>query len=166
MQKDDYEGTTLVEDVEVEAPAPVASASGLLSADEILAGTDPSRLEYIDVPVPEWTPGYGDPKAGDIKPKKVRLRVMTGDEAMEFADHQQALSVPLQPGQPKPKRDSMIRLVCQCAVDNDGNPLFTEAQLTQLGGLSFAVLQRLQDAALVLNGFAKEDDAQEAAGNG
>lgn len=140
-------------------PAPVAGGA-LLTADQVLANADPKRLEYVDVAVPEWTP------AGADEPLKIRLRVMTADEAIEFAQHQAALNAPRQPGQAPPKQDAIQRLVCKCAVDEDGNPIFNEQQLEQLGGLSFAVLQRLQDKALVLNGFAEEDDAQESAGNG
>lgn len=136
-----------------------AKRAGILSAAEILAHTDASTLEYVDVPVPEWTP------ADCEEPMKVRLRVMTGEEAIEFAEHQAALNAPMQPGQARPKRDAIMRLVCQCAVDEEGQPLFTRAQLEELGKLSFAVLQRLQDKALVLNGFAEEDVAQEAAKN-
>lgn len=134
--------------------APVISdPTGLLTAAEILAGTDVTRLESIEVEVGEWTPGWTPDN--DVEARKVRLRVMTGDEAMVFAADQ------IKPG----KKNAMMRLICTCAVNEDSRAIFTQAQLKEIGGLSFGVLQRLQNAALILNGFAEEDDAQVAAGN-
>lgn len=131
----------------------ISDPTGLLTAEEILAGADVTRLESIEVEVGEWTPGWT--KANDVEPRKVRMRVMTGDEAMDFAADQ------AKPG----KKDTMMRLICKCAVNEQNEPVFTEQQLGQIGSLSFGVLQRLQNAALILNGFAEEENAQEAAGN-
>ena len=132
----------------------ISDPTGLLTADEILAGADVTRLESIEVEVGEWTPGWA--ADNDVEARKVRMRVMTGDEAMEFAAQQAKPGV----------KDTMMRLICTCAVNEDNKPVFSEQQLKQIGGLSFGVLQRLQNAALILNGFAEEGDAQEAAGNG
>lgn len=148
------------QDQDQAAPAPAHTApvlsdpSGLLTADEILAGADVTRLESVEVEVGEWTPGWT--KENLVEARKVRIRVMTGDEAMAFAAAQQDQA----------KKDTLMRLVCTCAVDNQNAAIFTEQQLGQIGALSFGVLQRLQNAALILNGFAEEDDAQTAAKNG
>lgn len=132
----------------------ISDPTGLLTAEEILAGADVTRLESIEVKVGEWTPGWTPDN--DVEARKVRIRVMTGDEAMVFAANQAKPGI----------QDAMMRLICTCAVNEDNNPVFNEQQLKQIGGLSFGVLQRLQNAALILNGFAEEEDAQEAAGNG
>lgn len=132
----------------------ISDPTGLLTAAEILAGADVTRLESIEVEVGEWTPGWT--ADNDVEARKVRMRVMTGDEAMVFAAQQAKPGI----------KDTMMRLICTCAVNEDNKPVFTNEQLKQIGGLSFGILQRLQNAALILNGFAEEGDAQEAAGNG
>ena len=127
---------------------------GLLSADDILGSTD---LIYKDVPVPEWTPGWSPDVGAEFKPRKIRMRVMNGDEALEFAEAQadEVLS-----------KTTLIRLVCTSAIDHNGDRLFTEEDMEALMKKSFVVYKRLQDVALVLNGFAKEEEALEEEKNG
>lgn len=139
----------------------VVAATGLLSADEILAADD---LDYEDVPIPEWTPGYRPGDASSDEPlvavRCVRLRVMTGEEAIQFTEDQENAET---------ARDTMIRLVATCAVDERNEPLFTRDQVVALSAKSFPVFKRLQRATLLLNGLATEEpdgeDAQEATKN-
>ena len=114
----------------------------LLSAEQILAADD---LDTVDVPVPEWTPP-GQPTAS------VRLKAMSARMAMQFAAEVTDESK---------KREAMVRLVLTCAIDDAGEPLFTEAHLEALQAKSVRVFQRLQDKALVLNGFAVEEGEEE-----
>jgi hypothetical protein len=135
----------------VEPPAPVAPATGLLSAAEILAADD---LDFEDVPIPEWTPGYvaGAPDEENPEPRSVRLRVMTGDEAIQFTEEQD---------DPALARDTMIRLVATCAVDENGEQLFSPGEVARLKSKSFPIFKRLQRVAMLLNGLAEESDPEE-----
>lgn len=125
------------------------ATEGLLTAEEILGADD---MSHVDVPVPEWTPNYVD---GD-EPRKLRIQVMSAAGAIRFAEAQ---------GDQEKARDAMVRMVVECAVDDNGVRIFTEEQIVQLREKSFAVFQRLQEAALVLNGFATNDAGEEAAKN-
>ncbi len=136
------------------APAP------LLSAEEILASKD---LDYVDVPVPEWTPGYaeaGGENQTEIEVRKIRIQVMSAAQAMSFAAAQE---------DEEQRRLMMIKLVADCAVDAEGEPLFSADNVEALTHKNFRVFQRLQAEALVLNGFATEDEGgtgEEEAKNG
>ncbi len=110
----------------------------LLSAEEILGSKD---LDYVDVPVPEWTP------EGESEPRCVRMQVMSAAQAMGFAAAQE---------DEEQRRLMMIKLVADCAVDAEGAPLFSAENVEALTHKNFRVFQRLQAEALVLNGFAKE----------
>lgn len=123
---------------------------GLLTAEEIIAADD---IEYRDVPVPEWTPGYV--KGGDVEPRCVRLRTMTAAEAIEFATEFSSLD---QAG----RNAVIIVMIAKCAVDAEGNPLFSEEQVGSLRSKSFPVYNRLQKEVLDLNGFGDEETATEA----
>jgi hypothetical protein len=114
----------------------------LLSADEILGADD---LDYIDVLVPEWTPPGQEPAS-------VRLRSMSAGTAMQFA-------VDVADGQKR--QQAMVRLLVECAIGEDGEPLFAEEHLEALQSKSFKVFQRLQNEALKLNGFATEEGEEE-----
>jgi hypothetical protein len=123
---------------------------GLLSAEEILAADD---LRHTDVPVPEWTPGYIE--GGDVEPRAVRLRVLQADEAIDFATSLQGADAGV-------KNELVISLIAVCAIDENGDRLFAEDQVAGLRKKSFSVYQRLQNAVLILNGFADEEKAIEA----
>lgn len=114
----------------------------LLSAEEILAADD---LDYVDVEVPEWTPP-GRPA------HSVRLRAMTAGTAMAFA---------ADVANEQKKREAMVRLLLECAVDEEGVPIFKAEHLAALQEKSFKVFQRLQNEALILNGFATEEGEEE-----
>ena len=133
----------------------VSMAGKLLTAEEILAADD---LTHIDVPVPEWTPGYiegADVEIGHadhVAVRNVRLRVMTADEAIIFATSTQS-------GDAGKRNELVVTLIAACAIDENGDQLFSQEQVDGLKKKSFVVYQRLQDAVLLLNGFADEDDA-------
>ncbi len=120
------------------------ATAGLLTAEDILGSDD---LDYVDVPVPEWTPGYTP--GGKTKPRMIRLQVMSANQAMGFAAEQK---------DDAKRRAAMIRLVRDCAVNEAGERLFTTDQLDVLLEKNFRVFQLLQDRAMVLNGFATDDD--------
>src|SRR4051794_1110367 len=97
----------------------------LLSADEILNAQD---TRYDTVKVPEWG-------------GSVRIRTMAGDESLNFTESNTGPA----------RKTAGIRLVALCAVDAEGNRLFTEKQLEALKRKSSVALSRVADAALRLN---------------
>jgi hypothetical protein len=117
----------------------------LLSADQILSADD---RRYEIVPVPEW--------GGEV-----RLRSLSGAERDEYED-----SLVQQVGnkQVTNARNARAKLVALCAVDANGQPLFSKAQVIKLGSKSSAALQRLFDVACRMNGFTDED-VKELEGN-
>ncbi len=113
-----------------------------LSAEDILSSED---ITTLDLEIPEW------PKNG--RPGVVRLKTMTGAEAVKFEKVMKG-----------PQRDlGTPLLISACAVKQDGTPLFTSDQVAKLQQKSVRVFNRLQKAALELNGFTKE--AEEVAKN-
>ena len=110
-----------------------------LSAEQILAEPD---VDYRIVDCPEWK-------------TKIRLRTMTGAEAIQFA-----MSLKNE----KLKNTAMYRIIAMTAVDPKGSRLFkTDEQVERLQGRSMRVLQRLQVAALQHNGYAVKTDEHGAA---
>lgn len=103
----------------------------LLSAEAILAAED---IKTVDVNVPEWG-------------GTVRLRTLTGEEAMRFAESVTGEN----------RSESAVRIVGLCAIKDDGTPLFTEEQLTQLKQKSLRAIMRLQREAMTINGFTEEE---------
>lgn len=104
---------------------------------------DAQDKKMIDVEVPEWN--------GSVK-----IRVMTGTERDRFEGEFVGGS----------KSVEMVRakLVAKCLCDEDGNRLFTETEVPQLGEKSAAVLDRLFTICMKHNRFTK-DDVEELAGN-
>lgn len=111
----------------------------LLSREQIF-GLDDSGFE--DVPVPEWG-------------GTVRLRTLTGTERDAF----EAASVKTTKGRNAPNLENFrARLISQCAVDEHGARLFTNAQdVKQLGMRSAAALQRLFNKCQEMNGLSDQD---------
>jgi putative heme iron utilization protein len=99
----------------------------VLSAEEILGAND---LEPVEVEVPEW---------GGV----VRLRPMTAEQVIEYQEKVKSGD----------KRHGAIIMVGMCVVNEDNEPAFTEVQVRQLGKKSLAALQRIQRAALKINGL-------------
>lgn len=101
----------------------------LLTATDVL---ESNNFSYVDV---DCRPVFD----GDI-----RIRALSARAAFEFTKM-------------KDKSDAMVRLVIKCAVDEDGNRLFTDNQLEKLKEKDFAVFQRIQRAALSLNSIGEEE---------
>lgn len=116
-------------------PADVVSMSDtlpkFLSADDILVSDD---QETLDVYVKEWK-------------GTVQFRAMTADAAIGFQDK---LKGPAQ-------RQALVVLFQLCAVDRDGQPLFTPQKLETLRKKSWPVFLRLQKPLMQLNGFLQPD---------
>lgn len=109
-----------------------------LSRDQLQAAFIRGDRAYEYVDVPEW--------GGQIK-----LRVMSGLEAEAFMDATKARK--------ERGESSMYALIAGCACDEDGNLLFPDESV--LKSCSLRVLNRIQKAALKLQGF-REEDAEEA----
>jgi hypothetical protein len=109
-----------------------------LSRDAIL-GADDRRYEIVEVV--EW--------GGAVK-----LRSLTGTERDDF----EAKSVVGKgENQRMNYRNMRARLVTLSAVDEQGEPLFNQADVIKLGSKSAAALDRLFDAARKLSGIGDDD---------
>ena len=111
-----------------------------LSKADIVSAQD---KKMIDIDIPEW---------GGV----AKLRVMTGTERDRFESE-------FVNGN---KTVDMVRakMVAKCLCDEQGNRLFTEQEIPQLGEKSAAVLDRLFAECMRLNRFTK-DDVETLAGN-
>lgn len=108
----------------------------LLTLDEIFSADD---LKVITVEIPEWPKKNGQTGV-------IRLKTMTADEAIAFTKKAR-----------EDKEAAMILLVQRCAVLNDNaTKMFKEEQIVMLRKKSIKVFNRLQNAALELNGFTEE----------
>jgi hypothetical protein len=100
---------------------------------------DANDTQYRNVPVPEW---------GD-EDTELRIRSMSANEIRKFTnlkgDNQ---------------KSAMARAIVMCAVDETGDTIFTSDDINWMMDKSVAVLHRLQDAILILNGMknAPTDD--------
>ena len=105
----------------------------MLTKDQIFAADD---LVHTDVEVPEW---------GGV----VRVRTMTGKERQQFQKSAQKDG--------EPTEDFMERLIVACAVDKDGDALFTSDDVKALSEKSAAALERVFKSAAKLNGLTQEE---------
>lgn len=110
----------------------------LLSKDQILQADD---RRYEVVPVPEW--------GGEV-----RLRSLTGSERDEY---ESGLVQQVGGKQTMNARNARAKLIALCAVDEQGLPLFSKADVIKLGSKNSAALQRVFDVACRMNGFTDED---------
>ncbi len=102
-----------------------------LSADDILATDD---LATTKVYVPEWK-------------SSVRFRAMSAFEAIRF---QEGLAGPQ-------RKEAWVKIFALCAVDADGQRLFTNEKMEALRKKSTPVFLRLQKMLMTLNGFTQPD---------
>jgi hypothetical protein len=117
----------------------------LLSKIQILTADD---LVTRDISVPEW--------GGEV-----RIKTLTGAER----DQYEADSVKMNKGKREVNMANMrARLIAMCAVDENGQPLFTRADVMKLGQKSAVALERVFDAAATMSGMSDED-VNELAGN-
>lgn len=116
----------------------------LLSKSDILSADDrPTE----DVHVPEW--------GGEV-----RLR---GTSVREWERYQKSCVDFDGNGKAKPRlQDIRIKLLVLCAIDENGNRLFTEADLNDLSKKSAKPVDRLYDRAIKLCG-PRNDDVEQAA---
>lgn len=119
----------------------------LLGKDQILGAED---SEYRDVPVPEW--------GGTVRIMGISG---TGRDA-----HESSFFVFGTGGKIVGKnfKNSRARLLALTLVDEDGQRLFTEKDITALGAKSGKVLDRLYDIAKELSGLT-EAAVEAKAGN-
>lgn len=103
-----------------------------LDRQSILAASD---LQTETVPVPEW--------GGDII-----IRTLTAS-ARDLADQV------LKGADDEGNGLQAARFIAACAVDEQGQPLFTEADITQLAGKANHVITRVFRACLRVNGIGK-----------
>lgn len=112
----------------------VLSKSAILSADD---------KKMVEQEVPEWG-------------GSVMIRVMSGTERDRFESEFVGGN----------KSVEMVRakLVAKCLCDEDGNRLFSEQEIPQLGEKSAAVLDKLFSVCMKHNRFTKSD-VEDMAGN-
>lgn len=117
----------------------------LLTRDAILQAND---LPYEDVEVPEW---------GGV----VRVRTLTGKERDTFEE-----SISQVKGKKTELRLANVRakLAARAIVDENGNRLFSDDDISALGKKSAAALDRVFTVARRLSGFTDED-MEELVGN-
>jgi len=113
-----------------------------LSRDDILKASDNDPEE---VEVPEWG-------------GTVLVRGMTGRERDAFE-----ISM-MQPGRGGRKvmdaSNTRAKVIARCVVDDDGNRLFTDADVTELGAKSAAAIDRVFEVAARLSGMADEEQEE------
>jgi len=117
----------------------------LLTAEQILAASD---IKTETVPVPEW--------GGEVN-----VRGLTGAQRDAF---EESMFV----GRGKDRKENFAnlraRLIVLCAVNEQGQPIFTEKQVDALSKKSAAALDRVFEAAQRLSGLSKKD-TEDLAGN-
>lgn len=102
----------------------------ILTRTQILDAED---IGFQEVEVPDW---------GGV----VRLRTLTGEEAVKFAETTKD----------KPGESSALLLSLVC-VDEDGERIFTPADITALTRKSMRPILLLQKVAMQMNGLAEEE---------
>jgi len=120
----------------------------LVGAREIREVND---VQYRLIPVPEW--GGED--------AQIRIRSMSAGELVKFTNLKGENA-----------KQGMVRALVMCAVDGDGERIFSTDDVAWLMDKNISVLHRIQDAILELNGMRKsagesdEDDDVTRAGKG
>lgn len=117
----------------------------LLTRDQILGTQD---LGFEDVDVPEWG-------------GTVRVKMLTGTERDAF---EQELVIRQGKKTQVNLTNIRARLVALCVADENGQRLFSQADVTELGKKSSLALNRVFAVAQRLNGLT-EEDIEELAGN-
>lgn len=105
----------------------------LLNKDQILKAND---LPFREVEVQEWS-------------GSVRIRTMTVKE-------QEALILSTTRDGEQDMKDFRVKLLSKVLCDEDGERLFTDADIENLGSKSAKVIQRLFKVAQEVNGMAEE----------
>lgn len=110
----------------------------LLTREQILAAQD---LPMETVSVPEW--------GGDVM-----VRTLTGSERDQF----EKLIITQQGKRAVQNLDNLRAKLCSVSIcDEQGNRLFSQADIETLGKKSSLALQRVFEVAMKLSGFSQED---------
>ncbi len=125
-----------------------------LSRDAILEAKD---REVVEVDCPEWG-------------GSVLVRGMSGKERdmfeMSLQDAGDAVQVQRGRAGGRPPGRNLVntraKVVARCVVDDDGNRLFSDADVTALGEKSGAPIDRIFTVAARLSGMGEEDAAEMA----
>jgi hypothetical protein len=113
-----------------------------LSRDDILKASDNDPEE---VEVPEWG-------------GTVLVRGMTGRERDAF---EVSLMTPGRGGRRVMDPANLrAKVIARCVVDDDGNRLFSDADITELGAKSAAAVDRVYAVAARLSGMSDEDQEE------
>lgn len=110
----------------------------LSKMDDILSLDDRPKIE---VEVPEWN-------------VKVYLRAMTGHDREAWEAH----VAPSQEGGRPNIQGMRSKMVASCIVGEDGKRIFNVADEVKLASRSAAVIERLFDKCMELNGLTEEDE--------
>lgn len=128
------------------------TADALLAAVERVIFNREQILAVNDIPVemiriPEWEQ-KGGPQAW------VRVRGLTGKERDRYEE-----SVTVGKGRNKDVnyRNARAKLVVLCVVDESGNRIFTDADVTALGNKGALALERIFDVGRRLSGLTDTD---------
>lgn len=117
----------------------------LLSRDAILKADD---LSFEDVEVPEWG-------------GSVRVRALSGHDRDEF----EASMATMRGKKLVPDTENIrAKLVARCLIDEQGDPMFSQRDVWELGKKSAAALDRIFEVASRLSGL-DADDIEELEGN-
>lgn len=107
-------------------------------------------------------------QAKDLKNKKIKisewgvdvyLKAFSGADRIAFQDKIGPL---LESKKSSDYMAAMIHLLLITVVDEVGKPVFTETDFDSLQGKSNAILERLAQEAMAINGLSKEADDQAA----
>ena len=113
-----------------------------LTREAILKADD---LPTETVAVPEW--------GGEVL-----VRGLNGTQRDEFEASTIALRGPMGKQQAVPDTANIrAKLVARCIVDDDGEPMFTQHDVHELGKKTSAALDRIFEVASRLSGISKDD---------
>lgn len=135
---------------------PVTGVQYFSKPEQILDADD---QQWGEVQVPEWAP------RGDAHPERwvLKLKGLNGADRDRFE-----ASINQQRGgkQKQNYENFRARLIVMCAVDPDGNRIFSRADINRLGAKSAKALDRVFTECNKLNGFSEEDVADMTEGFG
>ena len=108
----------------------------LISSRQVQESND---VRYRDIPVDEWEEGAS-----------LRIRSFTARELVSFTslkgDNQ---------------KQGIVRGLIMCAVDENGDRIFTNDDIGWLMDKNVKILHRIQEAILIHNGMRKDPDVED-----
>jgi hypothetical protein len=122
-------------------PRERAATMALLTRDQIIGESARDDRDFEDVPVPEW--------GGEV-----RLRSISGAQRDRYE-----ASIIQQNGENRKVNliNARAKLIVLCATDENGRPLFSSEDVSDLGRKNAKAISRLFDAARKLAGMSEED---------